>query len=165
MQETCPICQTEASTGQASCAVCGFHFANNTLSFSPVDIGGASVSQQPNSAQSHQGQEQAAGQAAPVQANTPVLRMVRGNQLGTEYKLNPDKTSIGRNPQCDIFLNDMTVSRTHASIVETNGAYIISDEQSFNGVWVNNRSINNKTLEPGDFIQIGRFGFLFDSGE
>ncbi len=97
--------------------------------------------------------------------SSPVLRMVRGPQRGAEFKVNPQVTSIGRNPQCDIFLNDMTVSRLHASISVQDGAYVISDEQSFNGVWVNNASVGNKVLEQDDFVQIGRFGFIFDIGE
>lgn len=91
--------------------------------------------------------------------------MVRGPQRGAEFKVNSQVTSIGRNPQCDIFLNDMTVSRLHASIAVRDGAYIIRDEQSFNGVWVNNASINNKVLAQDDFVQIGRFGFIFDTSE
>ena len=75
---------------------------------------------------------------APTHADpllTPVMRMVRGPQRGAEYKVSPDVTSIGRR-----------------------------DEQSYNGVWVNNVSVDQKVLEQDDFVQIGRFGFIFDTG-
>lgn len=147
MHDTCPICQSPLKPGQAACESCGFKLLGTTQGFSPVEAPvGAS-------APSHDA-------AGPV-----VLRMVRGPQRGAEYRIEEDVTSIGRNPQCDIFLNDMTVSRLHASIKRQKDACIIRDEQSYNGVWVNNVSVDQKVLDPGDFVQIGRFGFVFDAGE
>lgn len=152
MHEECPICQAPLAPGQAACERCGFKLSGTTLGFSPVEVPMAS----------------AGAAVAPIQDDphhAPTLRMVRGPQRGAEYKVSPDITSIGRNPQCDIFLNDMTVSRLHASIQHAKDAHVIRDEQSFNGVWVNNVSVDQKVLEHGDFIQIGRFGFVFDAGE
>lgn len=151
MHESCPICQAPLKPGQAACELCGFRLSGTTQSFSPVDASAASAQMTP------------AVHEEPIE--TPVMRMVRGPQRGAEYKVNADATSIGRNPQCDIFLNDMTVSRLHATIEHTKDAYIIRDEQSYNGVWVNNVSVDQKVLEQGDFVQIGRFGFVFDTGE
>lgn len=145
---SCPICQSPLKPGQAACESCGFRLAGNTQSFSPLSVPAPEVRTPPEQP-----------------ATSPVLRMVRGPQRGAEFKVNSQVTSIGRNPQCGIFLNDMTVSRLHASIAVRDGAYIIRDEQSFNGVWVNNASINNKVLAQDDFVQIGRFGFIFDTGE
>ncbi len=147
MHERCPICQSPLKAGQAACEMCGFKLSGATQGFSPVEAPSASL--------------------APTHADpllTPVMRMVRGPQRGAEYKVSPDVTSIGRNPQCDIFLNDMTVSRLHATIERAQGAFIIRDEQSYNGVWVNNVSVDQKVLEQDDFVQIGRFGFIFDTG-
>lgn len=152
MHDTCPICQAPLKPGQAACELCGFKLSGATQSFSPVEA--------PPSTRTPT--------VVPVvdePVSTPILRMVRGTQRGAEFKVDPESTSIGRNPQCDIFLNDMTVSRLHASIQQTKGAYVIRDEQSYNGVWVNNVSVDQKVLEQGDFVQIGRFGFVFDTGE
>ena len=88
---------------------------------------------------------------------TAVLHVVRGPQTGVSFKLGDQKLSIGRSPQCDIFLNDMTVSRTHASVEPVDSGYEISDEASFNGVWVNNNSIDTYLLADGDVVQIGAF--------
>ncbi len=150
MHERCPICQAPLAAGQAACSVCGFKLSGATQGFSPIEAPSGTVPAPAPVEEAHE---------------TPILRMVRGTQRGAEFKVNADATSIGRNPQCDIFLNDMTVSRLHASIKQVGGAYVIRDEQSFNGVWVNNASVSQKTLEAGDFIQIGRFGFVFDAGE
>ena len=61
-----------------------------------------------------------------------------------------------------IFLNDMTVSRMHATIEQENGCYVIRDANSFNGVWVNNDSVEARALRPGDFIQIGTFCMQYE---
>ncbi len=82
--------------------------------------------------------------------------------VGTIYKLDKDTITLGRNPQCDIFLNDMTVSRMHAQIDLIDGCFILKDVDSFNGVWVNNASIDSRALKSGDFIQIGKFAFVYD---
>ncbi len=150
MHDACPICQSPLKSGQSMCEVCGFKLSGTTQSFSPVEA----PAPEPKPAS-----------GSDALAKAPLLRMVRGPQRRAEYKLTADKTLIGRDPQYEVFLNDMTVSRLHASIQQSNGAYVIQDEQSFNGVWVNNRSVTNKMLEPGDFVQIGRYGFIFDDGE
>ena len=64
--------------------------------------------------------------------------------------------------QCDVFLNDMTVSREHAVIEPSTGTFSIRDTNSFNGVWVNNANIEESyTLVHGDIIQIGAFCLLY----
>ena len=65
--------------------------------------------------------------------------------------------TIGRSPQCDIFLNDMTVSRMHAVIEKEGSSFIIRDQNSYNGLWVNDLSVESKTLRDGDQIQVGSF--------
>ena len=69
--------------------------------------------------------------------------------------------SVGRDPQCDIFLNDMTVSREHAEIEVTGEGCVIRDKNSFNGVWVNDRAVEACALKPGDVIQIGAFCLIY----
>ena len=93
------------------------------------------------------------------------LRVLRGPQAGVCYRLSDDELSIGRNPQCSIFLNDMTVSRMHALLRRENGCYVITDQNSFNGVWVNNKNVEAKALRPGDVIQIGTFCLLYEESE
>ena len=78
------------------------------------------------------------------------------------YALGSEPVTIGRSPQCAIFLNDMTVSRMHATIEPEDGCYVIRDANSFNGVWVNNENVEARTLRPGDFIQIGTFCLQYE---
>ncbi len=89
------------------------------------------------------------------------LRIVRGPQTGVDIDLKQGDLSVGRDPKCDIFLNDMTVSRLHATISVKPDGCTISDENSFNGVWVNNRAIETCALQPGDVIQIGAFCVVY----
>jgi pSer/pThr/pTyr-binding forkhead associated (FHA) protein len=70
--------------------------------------------------------------------------------------------SIGRSRECDIFLEDLTVSRHHATITEqTAGKYEIIDNHSATGTFVNSQPINHYILHEGDIIQIGNNTFTF----
>ncbi len=96
----------------------------------------------------------------PAQA-AAALHVVRGPQTGVTYQLGDQALTIGRSPQCDLFLNDMTVSREHASVEPADGGYVIRDANSFNGVWVNNESVETRRLVSGDVIQIGAFCLVY----
>lgn len=144
MTRTCPVCQTPIDSDVMTCPACNFRLSEATQKFSPV------ASKKP-SAQASNGPHM-----------KPILRMVRGPQVGLEYPLDKDTLSIGRNPECDIFLNDMTVSREHAELNAHADAYIIRDLQSFNGVWVNNVTVTQHALRPGDYVQIGKYDFIYD---
>lgn len=141
MTKTCPICLFEMDGSAGACPQCGFKFLGSTQEFKPIVFE----------------TEKKDRDSAPA-----VLKVVRGPQVGAIYKLDSDSVSLGRNPQCDIFLNDMTVSRTHAEIYREGDTFVIKDVDSFNGVWVNNQNVELKTLKSGDFIQIGKFAFVFD---
>ena len=57
----------------------------------------------------------------------------------------------------------MTVSREHALIASTDKGYVITDRNSYNGLWVNNEAVDTKLLANGDAIQIGTFCLIFES--
>ena len=57
----------------------------------------------------------------------------------------------------------MTVSREHALIASTEKGYVITDRNSYNGLWVNDKEVENKLLEKGVAIQIVTFCFIFES--
>lgn len=143
MSEFCPVCGAPQETGVKVCPSCGFHFIEATQKFQPVSAPKI---------------ESTASSSA-----TASLRVVRGPQRGCVYDLVRTVSSIGRSPQCDIFLNDMTVSREHALIASTEKGYVITDRNSYNGLWVNDEEVENKLLEKGDAIQIGTFCLIFES--
>ena len=143
--ETCPVCGNPVAAGDASCPSCGFKLLGATQRFTPVSVD-AAASDAPSA----------------EKRKTGVLRVVRGPQPEVSFRLPRQKLSVGRNPQCDIFLNDMTVSRNHASIAPCADGYLVHDENSYNGVWVNNESVETRVLKVGDVVQIGVFCLVYE---
>lgn len=71
------------------------------------------------------------------------------------------ETTIGRSPDCGIFLDDVTVSRKHAVVSERNGAFLVEDQGSLNGTFVNRKRVESAQLEDGDELQIGKYRLTF----
>ncbi len=144
MDNICQICGNEMLPDATSCPSCGFRPVETTQSFKPVSLDDG---------------EMKAGSEKPQ--SEAELRIIRGPQIETIFHLEAGTFTIGRNPKCDIFLNDMTVSREHAQIYRQNDRFAIRDSNSFNGVWVNNENIEEAVLQEGDIIQIGAFCLLY----
>ena len=84
-----------------------------------------------------------------------------GGRAGETFLLDKERTTIGRSPDCDIFLDDVTVSRRHA-VVAHNGDHLeIEDLGSLNGTFVNRKRVESAALEDGDEIQIGKYRLTF----
>ena len=91
--------------------------------------------------------------------------IARGPQKGSRFLITADGVSIGRSTESSIFLDDVTVSRSHAQIKrEDNGAFVLVDNASLNGTYLNNVSVEKNVLKNGDEIQIGKFHFVFIGG-
>jgi hypothetical protein len=71
------------------------------------------------------------------------------------------ETTIGRSPDCGIFLDDVTVSRKHAVVSERDGAFHVEDQGSLNGTFVNRKRVESAQLEDGDELQIGKYRLTF----
>jgi FHA domain/zinc-ribbon domain len=85
-----------------------------------------------------------------------------GGRAGEHFIPQRERTTVGRSPDCDIFLDDVTVSRKHAVLVERDGDYLIEDQGSLNGTFVNRRRIESPTrLQSGDEVQIGKYRLSF----
>ncbi len=91
-----------------------------------------------------------------------VLVVKRGPNVGSRYVLTPEITQVGRHPQSEIFLDDVTVSRRHAEIRRRkDGSYEVSDAGSLNGTYLNRERIEAAVLAHGDEVQIGKFRLVF----
>jgi hypothetical protein len=100
-----------------------------------------------------------------ITAEGPAL-VVRsgGGRAGEHFSPQQERTTIGRSPDNDIFLDDVTVSRKHAVLVQAEGEFRIEDLGSLNGTFVNRRRIDSATrLETGDEVQIGKYRLSFIS--
>ena len=93
-----------------------------------------------------------------------MLIINRGSNLGSRFLITAQGASIGRSSGSDVFLDDVTVSRSHAKIESTSSGFSLKDSGSLNGTYVNNNSITEHVLHSGDQIQIGKFHLLFVSG-
>ncbi len=89
----------------------------------------------------------------------------RGPNAGSRFLLETDLTRVGRHPESDIFLDDITVSRRHAEFVRgAGGIYHVRDVGSLNGTYVNRERIEDTALTNGDEVQIGKFKLVFLAG-
>ena len=93
--------------------------------------------------------------------NSAMVFIHRGAQKGSRFLVTADGVTIGRSPESSIFLDDVTVSRKHASIEKSGTGFTFKDSGSLNGSYVNNESVTEKVLTSGDEIQIGKFHLLF----
>ena len=86
----------------------------------------------------------------------------QGKEPGRVFELRKDRLTIGRSRESDIFLEDLAVSRLHTTVnSDGNGHYIIRDEGSANGTYVNQQRVTEQALEEGDEIQVGQTVLAF----
>jgi hypothetical protein len=146
----CPECGIRNSEGASFCVRCGASLiadqpeSATTLSFVPgeVDAEGASFA------------------AACAEDACLVIRS-GGGRAGETYVLRAQSVAIGRHPDAAIFLDDVTVSRNHAVVEREGDTWVIVDQGSLNGTFVNRRRGDRRVLSDGDEIQIGKYKFTF----
>lgn len=145
-QGTCPVCGNVVQPTADVCPSCGFKLLGSTQEFEPIALDDAGMPSRKKA----------------KEAQSATLTIVRGPQLGTVYTLDDKAQTIGRDPKCDIFLNDMTVSREHATVAPKQGGLSICDRSSYNGIWINNEPVETAMLETDDIIQVGTFCLLYE---
>jgi transcription initiation factor TFIIIB Brf1 subunit/transcription initiation factor TFIIB len=84
-----------------------------------------------------------------------------GGRSGETFAPQGDRTTIGRSPECGVFLDDVTVSRKHAVLVERESRFFIEDQGSLNGTFVNRKRVESSPLEDGDEVQVGKYRLTF----
>jgi pSer/pThr/pTyr-binding forkhead associated (FHA) protein len=84
-----------------------------------------------------------------------------GGRVGESFPLDHDRMTIGRRPDSDVFLDDVTVSRDHALIVRRGDEFHLDDLGSLNGTYVNRRRIESHHLADGDELQVGKYKLTF----
>ncbi len=96
-----------------------------------------------------------------IARGTGVLIVRAGAQAGERFTLDTDITRLGRHPDSEISLDDITVSRRHAEIQRTADGYVATDSGSLNGTYVNQERIERAPIQHGDELQIGKFRLVF----
>ncbi|WP_196843887.1 FHA domain-containing protein [Cryobacterium sp. CAN_C3] len=85
----------------------------------------------------------------------------RGPNAGARFLLDADLTSVGRHPNADIFLDDVTVSRRHAEFLRTGTSFAVKDLGSLNGTYFDGERIETAALTDGAEVQVGKFRLTF----
>jgi hypothetical protein len=146
----CPECGFQNPESANYCAKCGALLvkdsgAETTMTYLPDE-----------------GDDDAAEALEELGVKGPAL-VVRsgGGRAGETFHPEGERTTIGRSPDCEIFLDDVTVSRKHAVLVRRDSAFFIEDLGSLNGTFLNRRRIESGELADGDELQIGKYRLTF----
>jgi hypothetical protein len=147
----CPECGFQNPQSANYCTKCGALLvrdesgSDTTMSFTPDDR-----------------DEEASEIVDELKTEGPAL-VVRsgGGRAGEHFLLEQERVTVGRSPDCDIFLDDVTVSRRHALVKQSDGGFLIEDQGSLNGTFLNRRRIESARLEDGDEVQIGKYKLTF----
>jgi pSer/pThr/pTyr-binding forkhead associated (FHA) protein len=150
----CPECGFVVAEGANYCAKCGAYLGaepdrnddettatyvidDTTGELRPVDVGDVA----------------SAGGALVIRSG--------GGRVGQSFPLAGERMTIGRSPEATVFLDDVTVSRDHATLVKRSGAWFLDDSGSLNGTYVNRRRIDSHRLADGDELQIGKYKLTY----
>lgn len=85
----------------------------------------------------------------------------QGPKRGSRIALESDEVTIGRHPESDIFLDDVTVSRRHAIVRPVGAGHSVEDAGSLNGTYVNQNRVETAVLNDGDEVQVGKFKLVY----
>ena len=152
MAKHCPECGFGNAEGAGYCQKCGAFLdgepggdpqtatyrVGETGEFIPVDVGDV---------------VEELGAALVIRAG--------GGREGESFALQADRLAIGRRPDSDIFLDDVTVSRDHALLVKRGTDFFLDDLGSLNGTYVNRQRIESERLADGDELQVGKYKLTF----
>jgi len=149
----CSQCGQQVPEGANFCPACGAPIAESTVSdtddtTSALEVGAFDPQHEVDD-------------LPELEPGTGMLVVVRGPNAGSRFLLDRERTSIGRHPDSDIFLDDVTVSRRHAIVSQRDGMMVVEDNGSLNGTYVNGDRVEERELATGDELQIGRFKVLF----
>ena len=146
----CPECGFQNPEAANYCSKCGALLVKDetgdetTLAYTPED------------------EDEASATLEDVGIKGPAL-VVRsgGGRAGETFRPAGERTVIGRSPDCEIFLDDVTVSRKHAVLFDRDGSFFIEDGGSLNGTFLNRHRIESAEVEDGDELQIGKYRLTF----
>jgi pSer/pThr/pTyr-binding forkhead associated (FHA) protein len=104
-------------------------------------------------------EEQLAIEALP--SGSALLIVKRGANSGARFLLDQDVTTVGRHPNADIFLDDVTVSRRHAEFLRNGTHFSVRDLASLNGTYFDGQRIEQTEVRDGAEVQVGKFRLTF----
>jgi pSer/pThr/pTyr-binding forkhead associated (FHA) protein len=149
----CNQCGHRNPPGANFCSSCGAALAHagdeTTITFMPVEAAGELA------------EEELTVTIEELAEGTGMLVVKRGPNAGSKFLLDAAVIRVGRHPDSDIFLDDITVSRRHAEIVRRGGGFAVRDVGSLNGTYLNRERVEEAPLANGDELQIGKFRLVY----
>ena len=142
----CPECGFQSPEAATYCSRCGALLGRETVDETTLSLGPEEI--------------EAASLADNIDGPALVVRS-GGGRAGESFEAIGDHALIGRSPECDVFLDDVTVSRRHAELTRDGNVFTIRDLGSLNGTFVNRRRIESSVLEDDDEVQIGKYRMTF----
>ena len=158
----CTRCGQDNTEAARFCAQCGTPLARGdgegeTETTSTISLGGSE-------AVDTEGGDESVADAAilgTLPVGTALLVVRRGPNAGSRFLLDSDLTLVGRHPENDIMLDDVTVSRRHAEFYRQGHRFTVRDGGSHNGTYVNRERVEEAILSGGDEVQVGKFRLVF----
>jgi hypothetical protein len=147
----CPQCGFQNPEAANYCAKCGALLVHE-------DVGSETAVSLPT----EEIEEAKVEELGELTVRGPALVVRSGGGLAGEvFEQRGDRTTIGRSPDCDVFLDDVTVSRRHALLLRKGSHYVLEDQGSLNGTFLNRHRIETAELADGDELQIGKYRLTF----
>jgi pSer/pThr/pTyr-binding forkhead associated (FHA) protein len=160
----CSQCGSQNSDNARFCSQCGTPLAQPAGDPAPHDSTATITFGAPAKSESDERASLNAADAAAVDAlpaGSALLVVQRGPGAGSRYLLDTDLSTVGRHPESDIFLDDITVSRRHVEFRREGGRFRVHDVGSLNGTYLNGDRVDDAELQNGDEVRIGKFRLIF----
>jgi pSer/pThr/pTyr-binding forkhead associated (FHA) protein len=169
----CTNCGSANPDGAKFCSQCGTKLAaDGPADESPTAVGLGDSTATINIAGGERSEISSDRQLNPVDAaavdalpvGSALLVVQRGPGAGSRFLLDKDVTTAGRHADSEIFLDDVTVSRRHATFTREGDSFTVADAGSLNGTYVNRDRIDTVVLQDTDEVQIGKYRLVFFQG-
>jgi len=157
----CTNCGNANPDGARFCSQCGTPLVSEGDSTATISIAGSDRVEISSDRQLNP-VDAAAVDALPL--GSALLVVQRGPGAGSRFLLDKDVTTAGRHADSEIFLDDVTVSRRHATFTREGNTFTVADAGSLNGTYVNRDRIDTVVLKDTDEVQIGKYRLVFFQG-
>jgi len=148
----CPSCASPITDSDTSCPECGLLLESEpTVAYVPIHVA-QHPALTPDEASALGG------------IHGYALVVERGPRAGMTFLISEGATTVGRHPDSDIFLDDITVSRQHCRFLIVDSSLSVEDSGSTNGTYVNGARVDRTALAPGDEVLVGRFHLIVAQG-